>query len=300
MPAAFVATLVNGEVVLRFPYDDRLRLLLRSIPGRRWDPEARVWRVPLDPDRAHALMALFESVPYPVNVSDALSRALVRRRAKRSPTELLVDLARPDSNWWFSFATDSATDLVEVLLEHPGAYREPELKRGFLPVDQRAARSLVACSEHDSKLVLTADARHALTEVMRAPVARREPAVQSPVHDVELRRDRRGRNWILIAAEHAPLVRALAQAGGLELLDGPEGSVALAAVQAAGVPIAELLAGLDVRSVDPLVQRWIERTTIWRGTIDVGGPREAPVFLLLGDNERLATALRELATVCHG
>ena len=29
-------------------------------------------------------------------------------------------------------------------------------------------------------------------------------------------------------------------------------------------------------------------------------PREAPVFLLLGDNERLPTALRERATVCHG
>jgi SWI/SNF-related matrix-associated actin-dependent regulator of chromatin subfamily A-like protein 1 len=300
MPRAFVATLANEEVVLRFPYDDRLRLLLRSIPGRRWDPEDRVWRVPLDPDRAHSLTALFESLPYPVDVSDALSRALTRRRAKRSPAQLLVDLARPDGNWWFSFSTDGPTDLVEVLLEHPSAYRVPEIERAFLPVDQRAARSLVTCSEHDSRLRLTDDARHGLTEVMRAPVARREPAVQSAVYDVELRRDRRGRNWILIAAEHAPLVRALSRAGGLELLDGPEGSVALAAVQAAGVPIAELLGGLDARSVDPLVERWIERTTIWRGTIEVDGPREAPVFLLLGDNERLPTALRERGTVCHG
>jgi SWI/SNF-related matrix-associated actin-dependent regulator of chromatin subfamily A-like protein 1 len=300
MPAAFVATLVNGDVVLRFPYDDRLRVLVRSIPGRRWDPEARVWRVPLDPDRAHALLALFESVPCPVDVSEALSRALARRRAKRSPSEVLVDVARPDSNWWFTFATDSATDLVEVLLEHPGAYRVAEIERGFLPVDQRAAQSLAACSEEDPRLRLTDDARHALTEVMRAPAARREPAIGSPVHDVELRRDRRGRNWILIASEHAPLARALARAGALDLLDGPEGSVALAAVQADGVPIAELLGSLDVRSVDPNVERWIERTTTWRGTIEVDGPREAPVFLLLGDNERLPTALRERATACHG
>ena len=107
MPAAFIATLVEGEAVLRFPYDDRLRLLLRAIPGRRWDPEERVWRVPLDPDRAHALTALLESVPYPVEVSDALGRALERRRAKRSPEELLLDLARPDQSWWFSFATDT-------------------------------------------------------------------------------------------------------------------------------------------------------------------------------------------------
>ena len=125
---------------------------------------------------------------------------------------------------------------------------------GSLPVDQRAAQILRECSEHDSRLRLTDDARHALTEVVRAPVARPEPPVQSPVHDVELRRDRRGRNWILIASEHAPLARALARVGALDLLDGPAGSVALAAVQADGVPIAELLAQLEVRSVDPHVE----------------------------------------------
>ncbi|MGP0038470.1 MAG: hypothetical protein ACLP4R_28480 [Solirubrobacteraceae bacterium] len=100
MPAVFIATLIEGEAVLRFPYDDRLRMLLRAIPGRRWDPESRVWRLPLDPDRAHALSALLDAVPYRVEVSEALDRALTRRRAKRSPEELLVDLARPDNNWW--------------------------------------------------------------------------------------------------------------------------------------------------------------------------------------------------------
>src|ERR1700733_5159425 len=106
MPAAFIATLLDGEAVLRFPYDDRLRLLLRAIPGRRWDPEARVWRLPLDADRAHALTALLDAVPYEVVVSDALGRALERRRARRSRAELLVDLSRPDEDWWFSFSTD--------------------------------------------------------------------------------------------------------------------------------------------------------------------------------------------------
>jgi SWI/SNF-related matrix-associated actin-dependent regulator of chromatin subfamily A-like protein 1 len=300
MPAALVATLVNGEVLLRFPYDDRVRLLLRSIPGRRWDPEARVWRVPLDPDRAHTLNALFDSVPYPVHVSEALTRALARRLAKRSPTGLVVDLARPDSNWWFSFATDGPIDLVEALLDHPDAYRVPAIERGLLPVDREAVQIVRECSERDSRLHLTDDARHALTEAMRAPVARPEPSVGSPAYDVEMRRDRRGRNWILIASEHAPLARALAAAGALELLDGPAGSVALAAVQADGVPIAELLGGLDVSSVDPHVEHWIERTATWRGTIEVDGPRESPVFLLLGDNERLPSAIRERATPCRG
>jgi hypothetical protein len=35
------ATLEQGEAVLKFPYDDSLRRLLRTIPGRRWDPGER-------------------------------------------------------------------------------------------------------------------------------------------------------------------------------------------------------------------------------------------------------------------
>lgn len=300
MPGAFIATLVEGEAVLRFAYDDRLRLLLRAIPGRRWDPELRVWRVPLDPDRAHAVRALLETVPYPVEVSDALGRALERRCAKRSRRELVVDLARPDQDWWFSFATDMAPDLVEVVLEHPDAYRVPGIERGLVPVDQRAAEILFFLLGRDARLRLTEEARHALTELARGGGPRTEPRVESLAYDVELRRDRRGRNWILIDSEHAPLARALAEPGRLELLDGPTGSVAVVAVQANAVLIAELLAELELGVVDPDVGRWLERSTTWRGTIEVDGPSRAPVFRLLGDNERLPTALRDRATACRG
>jgi hypothetical protein len=299
MSAYFVATLVGGEAVLRFPYDDRLRLILRAIPGRRWDPEERVWKVPLDPDRAHALTALLEAVPYPPEVSPALGRALERRRAKRPPNRLLVDLARPNEDWWFSFATDRVPDLVETLLEHPDSYRIPAIERGLVPLDQHAAETLRAL-ERDSRLRLTDDARHALTEAARGSASRPHPPAERFASDIELGRDRRGGSWVLVAAAHAPVARALADASGLQPLDGPAGSVALAATEANAVAIAELLAKLDVRSVDSNVERWLERTTIWRGTIEVDGPRRAPVFLLLGDNERLPTALRDRATACRG
>ncbi len=300
MPAAFIATLVEGEAVLRFPYDDRLRLALRAIPGRRWDPESRVWRLPLDPDRAYALRALLGTVSYPLEVSDALSRALERRCAKRSPGEFVVGLTRPDQNWWFSFATDNAVDLVVALLEHPDSYRVPEIDRGLVPADHRAAEILWSWLDRDSRLRLSDDARHALTELARGPVPQRQPRPESLVHDVELRRDRRGRSWIVISAEHAPLARALAEVARLELLDGPAGSVALAAVQTDAVLVGELLAELEPGSVDPYVERWLERTASWQGTIEVDGPPQAPVFLLLGDNERLPTTLRNMATASPG
>jgi hypothetical protein len=300
MAGAFLATLVEGEAVMRFPYDDRLRLLLRAIPGRRWDPEERVWRLPLDPDRAHSLSTLMEAVPYPLMVSDALSRSLERRRRKRPTAEVLVDIVRPDQEWWFSFSTDRARDLVEVLLDHPRAQRVPEIERGLLPFDRQAAELLRACRDGDPRLRLTDDARHALTEVARGGAPRATSGVESLSWDVELRRDRRGRSWILIGPDHAPEARALADVGFLQVLDGPGGSVGLAATQSSAVPVAELLASLDLRAIDPQVDRWLERATRWRGTIEVAGPREAPVFLLLGDNERLPTALRAIATTCHG
>ena len=56
---SFHASLDDGEAVLRFPFDERLRQLLRAMPGRRWDPAERAWRVPLDPERAEALTRLF-------------------------------------------------------------------------------------------------------------------------------------------------------------------------------------------------------------------------------------------------
>jgi hypothetical protein len=123
--SSFHASLADGEAVLRFPYDDRLRQLLRALPGRRWDPVERAWRIPLDPERAEALARLFASLSPAPDVTEALTRAIERRRARRRHDECVLDLARPDENWWLSFATDSAPGLAQALLEHPDAYRYP-------------------------------------------------------------------------------------------------------------------------------------------------------------------------------
>ena len=50
----FSASMAHDEAVLRFPYDDRLRQLLRAIPGRRWDAAERAWCLPLEPEQAAA------------------------------------------------------------------------------------------------------------------------------------------------------------------------------------------------------------------------------------------------------
>jgi SWI/SNF-related matrix-associated actin-dependent regulator of chromatin subfamily A-like protein 1 len=297
LPATFNASLEDGAAVLRFPYDERLRQLLRAIPGRRWDAERRVWRVPVDADRAEALMRLFACAPHDVEVSQALGHALERRRARRRPQECVLDLARPDESWWFSFATDNATDLVAELLEHPDARRLPAIGRALIPVDKRAADLVQAVLARTSRLCLTEDASHALVEIGQP--TRKAP--EAPLAwDVAMRRGRGGRAWIVICADHAPLARAMATTAGLTLLEGESSTVAFAALDGDAARIAELVAQLDTAAVDPRVAGWLERATTWHGTIDVDGPPQEPVFSLLGKAERLPQALRDSAREIAG
>jgi SWI/SNF-related matrix-associated actin-dependent regulator of chromatin subfamily A-like protein 1 len=225
---SFSASLLGGEAVLRFPYDERLRQLLRAIPGRRWDPHGRAWCVPLDPERAEALARLLQNLPGEPQVSDALTLAMKRRRARRRRDECLLDLARPDENWWLGFATDAAPQTVAALLEHPGARSLPAIGRGLIPLDDEAARLIDELDATSTGLRLSDAARRAL-------FAHGEGA-------------------------------------------GREGGAG-GAPQIASPP---------------------ERTRSWRGSIEVDGPSEAPVFLLLGDVARLPRALRERAASAPG
>jgi hypothetical protein len=296
--SSFHASLADGEAVLRFPYDEHLRQLLRALPGRRWDPVERAWRIPLDPERAEALARLFASLSAPPDVTDALTRAIERRRARRRHDECVLDLARPDESWWLSFATDTAPGLARALLEHPDAYRLPAIGRALIPLDGHAARLVDELHTPSSRLRLTDDAAHALTEIRQGNSA--APAPDPLAHDVELRRDRRGEHWIMIAAPHGPLARVLAGRAGLRALDGPAATFALAAVEHNAESIAELIAELETSRIDPRVQSWLARATTWVGTVDVAGPREQPVFLLLGETARLPRELREQAVGAPG
>ncbi|HYB24768.1 MAG TPA: DEAD/DEAH box helicase [Solirubrobacteraceae bacterium] len=306
------ASLAREEAVLRFPYDERLRVLLRAIPGRRWDPQERAWCIPLGPDQAEALALLLASLPGDPQVSEALARAIKRRRARRNLRECLLDLARPDEHWWLSFATDAAQEPVAALLEHPDAYVLPAIGRGFVPLDEGTAALVQTLDARSGCVRLSEAARRALEELsessraahehersrqLRAADAHAEVASR---YDVAFGRDRHGRHWIVIAAERARLARVLASRAALRALDGPGGTLGLAAVEHDAEQLAELLEHIEDVSVDPRVSAWLTRARSWRGNIEVRGPGEAPVFVLLGDEGRLPQAVRERATSVPG
>ncbi len=305
--ATFSAELARDEAVLRFPYDDGLRRLLRAIPGRRWDPSERAWCVPLGPDQAEALARLFAGLAHQPQVSAELERTITRRRARRRRDECLVDLARPDEEWWLSFATDSAPEQVAALLEHPDARELPAIGRALVPLDDHAAGVLEDIAARAGRLRLSELAQRALRARDEPRGAGSEKRGATPpqgaggaAHDVEFRRDRRGEHWILISGRHAPLARVLAARMGLRALDGPAGSVGIAAVEDHAEPLVELLEQLEDVSIAPRVAAWLQRMSTWSGNIEVEGPSDAPVFLLLGDVRRLPRVLREQAVAAPG
>jgi SWI/SNF-related matrix-associated actin-dependent regulator 1 of chromatin subfamily A len=300
--------MARGEAVLRFPYDERLRQLLRAIPGRRWDPSERVWCVPLEPEQAEALARLLASLPGEPEVSEALARAIERRRTRRRADECLLDLARPDEDWWLSFATDAAPEPVAELLEHPDARCLPAIGRALIPIDDRAAQLVGELRARTTALRLSdAAGRALLVHSARAGQAGRTPGreqtgARNPDerYDIEFRRDRRGGHWILIAPESAPLARVLADQAGLRALDGPEATLGLEADERDAESLLELVSQLEDASVDPRVMAWLEHASTWHGNIEVEGPSEEPVFLLLGDVARLPRVLREQAASAPG
>jgi SWI/SNF-related matrix-associated actin-dependent regulator of chromatin subfamily A-like protein 1 len=307
-PAPFSATLEHEQAMLRFPFDERLRQLLRAIPGRRWDPGERAWCLPLDPEQAEALARLLACLPGTPEVSDALARVIARRRVRRRLDECLLDLARPDQDWWLSFATDAAPELVSALLEHPGAYNVAAIGRALLPLDDHSIELVQTLLQSTSSLRVSEAARRALlarSESERegpvgGAVAHSVSGAPSPRYDVEFRRDRRGEHWLLIAVAHAPLARVLAARAGLRALEAPGRTVGLAAVEQDGEALMTLLEHLEDASIDPRVNAWLTRATTWRGNIEVQGPREAPTFMLLGELERLPQLLRERAVSAPG
>jgi hypothetical protein len=296
--------MAHDEAVLRFPYDDRLRQLLRAIPGRRWDAAERAWCLPLEPEQAEALARLLDDLPYEPEVTPELARTIARRRAKRERGQCLLDVTRPDSNWWLSFATDAAPEPVSALLEHPEARELPEIGRALVPIDEHAAQLLESLSSREVGLRYSHLARNTLAafaeQARRGPDGdtRKRPEGEPSLlarYDVEFRRDRRGEHWVLISPARAPLARVLAARAGLDAREGVDRSLGLPAVEEHAERIVELLEHLEDADVDPRVSAWLKRATTWRGNIDVQGTAEQPQFLLIGPYERLPKALRERA-----
>jgi superfamily II DNA or RNA helicase len=213
--ASVHAAIDAGEAVLSFPYDERLRLLLRALPGRRWDPVARVWRLPLDPEGAESLARLLAELPGEPRVSGELARTLARRRARRRRGECLIDLARPDGRWWLSCASDAPSAPLARLLAHPEAHIVEAIGRALIPLDAQSAALVRELESEGAAVRVTELARRELDGLARSARA-------------DVRAELRARAAALdgIAARRRARVSDGAEdGGGAEVAGGWEGAV---------------------------------------------------------------------------
>jgi SWI/SNF-related matrix-associated actin-dependent regulator 1 of chromatin subfamily A len=299
----FSASLHREEAILRFPYDEDLRQLLRAIPGRRWDPGERAWCLPLEPEQAEALARIIESLPGEPDVEESLTRAIRRARARRNRNECLVELARPDSDWWFSFASDGSPEAVSALFEHPGARELEAIGRGLVPIDEQSVRLVDSLDGRAGGLLASERAKRKIRDRDAKPersASGADVAEGAGRHDIEFRRDRRGAHWILIGERAAAMARVLAARLGLRSREGPAGSVGLAAIESDAERLGQLLGHIEDVEVDPRIGAWLRRATTWRGNIEVEGSPAAPVFMLIGDFDRLPRELRDRASRAPG
>ena len=272
-------------------------------PGRRWDPADRAWCIPVEPEQAEALARLFSALPGEPDVSAQLEHVIARRRSRRRLSECFVDLARPDSDWWLSFATDAAAEPVAALLAHPDARDMPAIGRALVPLDDESVATLTELGDGEGEVLRLSDPlRRALRarsgEVQEREVAigeaRRDETQTTPGgelagHEVQFRRDRSGEHWIVVAGPRARHAGVMAARAGLRTAQAAGGAVGIAAIEHDAEQIDEVLAEIEAVDVDPRVRAWITRARTWRGHIEVQGPGagEEPVFLLLGDFHRL-------------
>jgi SWI/SNF-related matrix-associated actin-dependent regulator 1 of chromatin subfamily A len=144
-----IAWLEEREAVLRFAFDERLKTLLRAIPGRRWDPHERVWRVPLTPESAESVAGWLAEPVLAARVAPELEAALEAQRGARDHDECLIELVRFDEDRWLTFCADVPGEPVAALLAHPRTVTLPTVVRVLVPLDDDAAElARVACLDH--------------------------------------------------------------------------------------------------------------------------------------------------------
>lgn len=95
------ASVVDGKIVVRFEYDERLVAQIRRVPGARWDKTSRSWKMPVTSAPQLVTWAEMAGVFVDESVQDAATRQAAEREATRAASREvdaeveLVDLAMP-------------------------------------------------------------------------------------------------------------------------------------------------------------------------------------------------------------
>ena len=174
---------------------------------------------------------MFEGLPHPPEVSDELKRTIRRRRSRHRRDECLVELARPDEDWWLSFATDSRPSpwgacsstrmRASCLRSGAPSSRWTTVRRRCWERGARRAGGCGSARRCGARCVRAASARRKARRLTVASRARAVRAVRARPTTSSFDATAEVGNWIMIGPERAPLGRALAAASGLRAARRP-------------------------------------------------------------------------------
>lgn len=78
--------LIEDHIEVAFPYEQSVVEAVKRVPGRRWDPGRRVWRIPATPIEADALLrSLWETGMFSPGKSGPPAKLLAEESAPRPP-----------------------------------------------------------------------------------------------------------------------------------------------------------------------------------------------------------------------
>ena len=283
--ACFSATIARDEAVLRFPYDEGLRQLLTRDPRPALGPRASARGASRSaPTRLRRSRSCSRPCEHAPEVSDELERTISRRRSRRRRDECVVELARPDEDWWLSFATDGPADSVAESARAPagtraagdrtraGAAGRPfggaagRGRRGeWLLAAERGGAARARCTPRAPHAGLRGRWRRA-GRARRASGLRRRAPPRPPRRALDPDRTR----------ARPSRARARRAAQGCARSTVRPGRSGLAAIEHDAERLAELLEHVEDVSVDPRVTAWLTRATTWRGNVGVEGPPTRP------------------------
>lgn len=140
-PSGIVEVDHENVCFIRAEYDARLRSAIRAIPGRFWDPDDKVWRIRLGPDRANAVVRLLEAFPGLRLADGAKDRLalLTRRRELDSPG---IESVVAEGVVCLSICDDLDHPVLDALRASFEVIAHPEIGRICIPITNETQERL--------------------------------------------------------------------------------------------------------------------------------------------------------------
>jgi SWI/SNF-related matrix-associated actin-dependent regulator 1 of chromatin subfamily A len=142
-PTANVHVDHENTCFIRSPYEPELRRAIRAIPGRFWDPDEKLWRIRLGPDRAEAVARLIRSFPNALVPDENAAHRLDLLRRRRDPRSPGIESVVAEGVVCLNICDDVDHPVLGELRRDFEVVAHPEIGRVLIPIDPDSQQRLL-------------------------------------------------------------------------------------------------------------------------------------------------------------